>query len=107
MDFVTRWLPDSGTSTSPQLHGFGMSHLMLACDAADRCLGTKYLKLPFSRTPSASACRPSRRLGRCLWLWRFKGFGDYNSYLFRCVSANQDSDGQAAVEDLYRPGAGL
>ncbi|MFW6153870.1 MAG: heparinase II/III domain-containing protein [Planctomycetota bacterium] len=48
LDFVTRWLPDDGTSHESFTYAiFGMAHLTLALEASDRCLGTEYLQIPF------------------------------------------------------------
>jgi hypothetical protein len=50
LDYVARWLPPDGTShESPTYLTFGLPHLTLAFQAADRCLGTQYLDLPFCR----------------------------------------------------------
>jgi len=49
--FVHRWLPADGSShESPSYMIFGLSHLMLAASAADRCLGTDFIAHPFYRT---------------------------------------------------------
>lgn len=46
--FVANWLPDDGTThESPGYMIFGASHLVLAMQASDRCLGTEHLQKPF------------------------------------------------------------
>lgn len=48
LDFVTRWLPPDGTTHEGNSYlVFGGAHLLLALQAADRCLGSQYLDLPF------------------------------------------------------------
>jgi hypothetical protein len=45
---MARWLPPDGTShEGPGYEVFGASHLTVALDAADRCLGTQHLQEPF------------------------------------------------------------
>ena len=54
LDYVTRWLPDDGTShESPTYMLFGGVQLMLAHIAGDRCFGTENLKTPFFRNLNA------------------------------------------------------
>lgn len=48
LDYIVRWLPEDGTShESPVYMVFGLSHLVLATQMADRCLGTSFQKNPF------------------------------------------------------------
>ncbi|NLF32637.1 MAG: DUF4962 domain-containing protein [Planctomycetes bacterium] len=50
LDFVTRWLPEDGTSHESFSYTiFGMAHLTLALEASDRCLGTDYMHIPFMK----------------------------------------------------------
>ncbi|MFW6153869.1 MAG: discoidin domain-containing protein [Planctomycetota bacterium] len=106
LDFVTRWLPEDGTSHESFSYTiFGMAHLTLALDAADRCLGTESLQIPFIKnlprfmTQSLTPGRDHRFV-----------FGDqggngvgqlaYDVALFKAVGANGLRDHLAVLNDI-------
>lgn len=103
LEFVTRWLPDDGTShESPSYMVFGMSHLVLACDAADRCLGTRFLEMPFFKSCALvrmQTLAPGLKDAFCYG--DAGGTGFYNSYAFRCAAANHEADLQAGLQKFY------
>ncbi|MFW6287024.1 MAG: heparinase II/III domain-containing protein, partial [Candidatus Sumerlaeota bacterium] len=48
LEFVHKWLPEDGTShESPTYMIFGLAHLTLAMQSADRCLGTEFTQDAF------------------------------------------------------------
>jgi len=60
LHYVAKWLPEDGTShEAPTYMVFGIAHLVLAMQASDRCLGTRFLQQSF-----------------------FKNLGDYMAYMF-------------------------
>ncbi len=101
LEFVYEWLPGDGTShESPTSQIFGLSHLVLAFDAADRCLGTKFLSHPgLMRTPEFQI--HSRTPG---FLYGFN-YGDsgegsaqaYSHALFKAAATARDANAQAAL----------
>ncbi|MCX7013098.1 MAG: heparinase II/III family protein [Candidatus Sumerlaeota bacterium] len=103
--FVHQWLPKDGAShESPTYQIFGLSHLMLAFDAADRCWGADFLKHPyFKQAPSVQL-----RLRTPGFAYGFN-YGDsnedahgyYTHSLFKCAAASQDRDIQAGLLDYY------
>ncbi|MFV0337631.1 MAG: hypothetical protein ACK5LK_05230 [Chthoniobacterales bacterium] len=53
LEFIAKWLPEDGTShEGPGYLIFGGNHLVLAFDAADHCLDTKLLEIPFFKNVS-------------------------------------------------------
>ncbi len=113
LDFVTRWLPEDGTSHESFSYAiFGMAHLTLALEASDRCLGTEYLQIPFMKTlPRFMTASFAPGLDK-----RFR-FGDqggsnvgnlgYDVALFRPIAVHKLSDHLAVLnEQLDRHGVG-
>lgn len=99
LEFVNRWLPHDGTShEGPNYLTFGGNHLVLAMDAADRCLGTEFLKAPYYKNTGLFRIH--------VLLPGFKGvfpFGDspegsiggYNNFFLKAAAVN----GQVDVKD--------
>ena len=99
LKFIHDWLPRDGTShEGPAYHVFGGAHLTIALQAADRCLGTKYLKHPFfgnaplfrihTLTPGLKGSFPFGDGG---------GFGGYNNFLYKGCAVHRLADAQAAL----------
>ena len=99
LQFIARWLPEDGASHEGSSYMvFGGSHLLLAFDAADRCLGTRFIDHPFFKetvTFRLHTLTPGLKdvfcFGDCA------GVGSYNNYLFRCIAQHNLKDYQAAV----------
>ncbi|MBN1674629.1 MAG: heparinase II/III family protein [Kiritimatiellae bacterium] len=95
LQFVHDWLPPDGTyHEGPGYMGFGMNHTLLAFDAADRCLGTRYLEHPFfansplfriyTLRPGLKAAFPYADCGG--------GAGFYNNFMLRCLARHPNPD---------------
>ena len=102
MDYVNKWLPADGTShESPSYLVFGLTHLCLFTDAADRCLGTKYQEhsafkyFPYFRIyTKAQGMKKTFAYGDS----GEGAIGGYNHAFFFCTRAHQDKTAQAAIE---------
>ena len=96
---IARWLPEDGAShEGPSYMVFGGSHLLLAFDAADRCLGTRFLDQPFfSETVTFRLHTLTPGLKDVFCFGDCAGTGSYNNYLFRCIAQHNLKDHQAAV----------
>jgi len=104
MDFITRWLPPDGTChESPSYMAFGNTHLMLAVDAADRCLGTAYLQHSFFK--SAAMFRFQSMAPGLTQIFPYgdcgSGPGSYNNYVLRATAVHKLKDEQAALFKAY------
>jgi len=94
LEFITEWLPEDGTShESPSYMIFGGTHLLLALDAADRCLGTSFLDAPFVRENvnfRMQTLTPGLEdvfcFGDC------GGMGGYSNYLYKCAAHHRMKD---------------
>ncbi len=105
--FVVDWLPADGTShESPTYLIFGGSHLLLAVEAADRCLGTRLLDAPFFETVGgfyAQSVTPG--LNKLFY------FGDaagapgrgYVHFLYRAAARHRQADLQALLDAVAIP----
>jgi hypothetical protein len=100
LQFVHQWLPADGTChEGPSYMPFGYLYLTLFSDAADRCLGTRFLDNAFFK--SAALFRiESLAPG----LAKVLPFGDsglephyYNNYIFRLTARHRLKDVQAAA----------
>ncbi len=94
LEFVARWLPEDGTShEGPSYMVFGGGHLLLAFDAADRCLGTDFLSQPFFKnTVSFRMQTAAPGFNDVFCYGDCGGFGGYSNYLFRCISSHKLGD---------------
>ena len=102
LTFVHTWLPEDGTShESPSYLIFGLPHLVLAFDAADRVLGTRFLRHGFFRntplfrlhtlTPGFGATFGYGDSGET-------SFGGYHHALWRCLAVHPQPDVQAQLQ---------
>ncbi len=112
LDFVTRWLPEDGTSHESFSYTiFGMAHLTLALDAADRCLGTEYLQIPFMKNLPrfmTASLAPGRDLRFVFGDQGGSGVGGlgYDVALLKAIGANGLRDYLAVGNDILdRKGA--
>ena len=103
LQFIAKWLPDDGTShESPSYMVFGAGHLTLAMDAADNCLGTDFMGLPFFESlPSYRMQTLTPGFTDVFCYGDCGGFGLYNNFLFRAVGEHQLEDHQDAAMKLY------
>ncbi len=98
MDYVNKWLPKDGTShESPSYLVFGLTHLSLFTDAADRCLGTNYQKhSAFKNFPYFRIYTMTQGLNKT-FAYGDSGegaVGGYNHAFFFCARAHQDKQAQ-------------
>lgn len=108
VQFVVNWLPEDGSShESPTYLIFGGSHLLLAVEASDRCLGTRLLEHPFFKSVGhfwAQTVTPG--------LDGFFYYGDsagepgkgYLYFLYRLASHFKQYDIQALLDVLTQRG---
>ena len=100
LQFVHQWLPADGTChEGPSYMPFGYLYLTLVFDAADRCLGGKFLEHPFF----AAAAR-YRIESLAPGLTQVMPFGDsglephyYNNYILKLTACHRLKDVQAAA----------
>jgi hypothetical protein len=104
LDFITKWLPEDGTShESPSYWVFGSPHLTLAVDAADRCLGTKYLDLPyFKAVPMYRMQTLAPGLKDVFAYGDFGGTGGINSFVFKSTGHFKEADLQDGMLKFYQ-----
>lgn len=104
LEFIYTWLPDDGTSHESATYlVFGAPHLVLAFDAADRCLGTDLLGHPFfESTPRFRLHTLTPGFGDSMHYGDSAGSGHIHSYTFRAASRHKLADEQAAFMDFYR-----
>lgn len=109
LEFIARWLPEDGTSHEGSSYMvFGGGHLVLALDAADRCLGTDFLGHPFFKnTVSFRMQTVTPGLKDVFCYGDCAGFGGYSNYLFRCIAKYRLSDHLDGIMELMdkQPGA--
>ena len=103
--FINKWLPEDGTShEGPSYMVFGGNHLVLAMDAADRCLGTKYLSLPFYRTIGefiSGTTMPGYASALGFGDWAGSGLGNYGNFQLRLAAANNLPDLKDAAMKVF------
>ena len=94
LEFITKWLPDDGTShESPSYMIFGGAHLMLALDAADRCLGTSFCDIPFVRENVSFRMQTlTPGLEDVFCFGDSGGMGSYSNYLYLCAARHGMKD---------------
>ncbi len=94
LGFVAQWLPRDGTSHESSTYlVFGGPHLVLACQASDECLGTRYLDEPFFRNVGLfrlSTLAPGMR--DSLHYGDSGGVGGYNNFLQRAAAHHRQAD---------------
>ena len=106
MDYVNKWLPADGTShESPSYLVFGLTHLCLFTDAADRCLGTTYQKhSAFKNFPYFRLYTMTQGMKKT-FAYGDSGegaIGGYNHAFFFCTRAHQDQVAQAGIEAFMK-----
>ncbi len=104
LKFVHKWLPPDGTShESPSYMPFGYQYLVLAFDAADRCLGTNLLGHRFFR--NAALYRIHSLTPGLTKVFRYGdtggGPGFYNNYVLKLCAEHKLPDVQAAAMKAY------
>lgn len=101
LDYVARWLPEDGTShEGPTYMVFGGSHLLIAMDAADRCLGTRYLHHPFFENVGRYLTQSLVPDRSTLFAYGDSGggLGPYANFLYRCAAVHRQPDVQAVLD---------
>ncbi|MEK7413763.1 MAG: hypothetical protein AAB263_10665, partial [Planctomycetota bacterium] len=105
LDYVVKWLPEDGTThESPTYMIFGISHLIVGTQIADRCLGMKYQQHAFFKTVPhfMSECLTPDRKHRFNYGDSGSDFGpmEYDLSLFRCTSLHALADDHAVLEQI-------
>ncbi len=96
LEFVTKWLPHDGSChEGPNYFTFGGNHLTVALDAADRTLGTEFLKHPYYKR--MGDFRMHTLLPGMGGVFSFGdggvgSLGTYNNFVFKGASVNRQSD---------------
>jgi hypothetical protein len=103
LQFVNRWLPPDGTChESPSYMIFGGPYLVLASQAADRCLGSIFLTLPYYKNNAAFRIQTLAPGMRDVFGYGdFGGVGFINNFLFKEAAVARDKDLQAAIMSFY------
>lgn len=103
--FINQWLPGDGTGhEGPSYMTFGGNHLLLAMDAADRCLGTKYLSGPFYRELNkflVFTVMPGFSSAFGFGDWGGDGLGNYGNYQHKLAAVHKQADLKDAVMRVY------
>ena len=104
LKFVHKWLPRDGTChESPSYMAFGFQYLVMAFDAADRCLGSKFLDDPFFK--NAAMFRIQSLTPDLVRVFRYGDTGSephfYNHYILKLCSYYKLKDVQAAAMEAY------
>jgi len=99
LEFVHKWLAKDGTShESPSYMVFGGPHLVMAMDAADRCLGTRFLGHDFFKNAALFRMQTlAPGLEDSFHYGDSEGLGWITHYLWKCTSAHRQADLQAAL----------
>ncbi len=104
LEFISQWLaPDGSQHESSGYMVFGMPYVVLAFDAADRCLGTNLMAIPYLKNNVAfrlSTMTPGFK--DVFHYGDSDGAGWFNSYGFRLAALTRNADEQAALFDFYR-----
>ncbi len=100
LDFIVEWLPEDGTShESPSYLVFGIAHLLLTVQAADKCLGTDYLANPFfEAAPAFRVQNMAPGFEEAFSYGDGDGVGDYNAAFFYLADHFKQDDVLAALE---------
>jgi hypothetical protein len=111
LKYVADWLPVDGSShESSGYQIFGMPYLVAAYDAADRCLGTDFLRSTyFKNVPGFRMQALTPGLKDVFNYGDSEGAGYFNNSLFRLTGVNKLADEQAALEEFFKatPSAGM
>ncbi len=106
LEFVTRWLPEDGSChEGPGYFIFGGNHLVLALDAADRCLGTDFLQASYFE--NAGRFRLHSRLPGMDGTFRFGdtgpgGAGGYHNFLLKAAAVHDQPEVRDGLLDLLQ-----
>ena len=102
LSFVHAWLPADGTShESPSYLIFGLPHLVLAFDAADRVVGTRFLQHDFFRTTPLFRLHTLAPGFTATFGYGDSGetsFGGYHHALWRCLAVHPQPAVQKRLE---------
>lgn len=103
--FINKWLPEDGTGhEGPSYMTFGANHLILAMDAADRCLGTKYLSGPFYRELNkflVYTVKPGFSSAFGFGDRGAEGLGNYGNYQLKLAAVHKQPDLKDAMMRVY------
>jgi len=105
MKLINDWLPADGTShESPSYLVFGASHLTLADNVADRCLGTHYLQAPFYQRVTGFLLQCTTPGMQSIFQYGDSGqsAGYYGCFAFKAACANHEPDALAGVQALMK-----
>lgn len=100
LEAVMSWLPADGTThESPSYLVFGMPHLMVTLDAADRCFGTQFLQHDFIKTVGefrAQTITPG--MNEAFHYGDSGGLGSYNDAFYLATGTHRQADYQAVLD---------
>lgn len=107
LDYVNKWLPEDGsTHEGPGYMIFGLGHLILGMQAADHCLGTKYMDNTFYKyvpmymlSSSLPGFAGLLANGDCL---AGDGIGSYANSLYYCAAINKQGNVIAGIRQLEK-----
>ena len=104
LQFVVDWLPPDGTShESPTYLLFGGTHLLLAVEAMDRCLGTRLGEAPFFRNVGPFYAQTTTP-GRSTYFYYGDSAGQpgkgYVYFLSRLAARHRQTDVQAFLDAI-------
>ena len=104
LDYVTKWLPEDGTThEGPGYQVFGGAHLTLALQAADRCLGTEYLKVGYLKNaPTFRMHSLAPGLKDVLSFGDGGGLGTYNNFFYKGLSIHKRPNLQAGIRAFQK-----
>ncbi len=107
LQFLHAWLPPDGSShESSSYLVFGAPYLVLAFDAADRCLGTDLLAHDFFKnTPMFRMHTLLPGLKDAFHYGDSAGTGFINNYNYRCTARHKLGDAQAGLLEFARADA--
>lgn len=101
LEFVNQWLPHDGTCHEGPLYlTFGGNHLVLAMDAADRCLGTRFLQAPYYRNTGLFRTHVLLPGMQGVFLFGDAGagaVGGYNNFFLKTASVHRQADVKDAL----------
>ncbi len=100
--YIAKWLPEDGTShEGPTYAIFGNSHLLLAMQAGDRCLGTTHLQQPFFKNAGPFLTQSLTPDAKTLFPFGDSGGGSLSSYaffLYKTAATHQQKDVYAILD---------
>jgi len=112
LEYIARWLPEDGSSHEGASYLlFGGNHLALAFDAADRCLGTRLLDVPFFHNVGyfrLLSLRSSMTDSLPFGDESQKGFGaGYGNFLLLAAEKNGEQDVGGMLRTLIQRAPGV